>query len=1287
MNETEPSYEPNALAARTHGQKAGCSCQRQRRNTNEMTTAAVFANQLTASKRGSQSFDSQQEAYDQEAPTERRVEGAMDQREELEHEEGNVAPGDSEDKATSEQTDTEPGDAYQVPPTAKLYKKSDNGPMNWPEAERWDSRQEAGRHSGMQESRDNDESITAPGVSTGRTTADESELDVFNEGHLTPEDRSADENEFLDESTLANVDMPEEDLNEGTDDNGSQEQSSVTEDVFDHEEEEEETDRKAKLNVEEAEAPTAFMDVKLEFQAANGYESEVAAAIQAEHVEEPSERSDEEKPTEEVPFAEIQTHYEEAPSNGPDEQAIHESDEADRQQTEESRKDSIAASAEGEALEHKASRRVADEQPADATDSTAEQHQAAGETSPNEHSVNEEQKTIADEEDTVIEEGTPTEMDTKEEEEDEHMFHDYDALSMNKTMLQKQQPEESGSIIEAEEEEESEDAEASIRSQDTKEQVEEERRASVQEAIDTTEPREEAKAKVERMPSTEEVPLRKPSESSILTEEGSMRDSRKVSDAAPVATPPRKESVRRSSQLSSLSVETTEPSEEVKTEVECVPATEETSLRKPSESSVLTEEGSIRDSRKSSDVTPVETPPRKESGRRLSQLSNLSEAGSKTIEETAVESMDEELEDVFPLRKPSAKKSSEPAVTTLTPIRVGAKKFSLPTEPSHEVRSASSSRRSSDVTPAATPPRKESLQRRSDLSFASATGAPAVEEISEQDVEISTEYSLSVRKAFTRKASEPAASSPLTGSRRSSRPDHTKSLDIASETPLRRESLPLHSRLSSASNLEEKEEEMPIEQIAEPSADDGHPAQEALNGEKAQAVSTPPLTPSQAGSKRSSLAGDAKPAEVPEVPEEQSGMSSRKSSSAVPAETPSRKESMRSMSKQSTTSEASIVLKEEVQVEPEALTKDRGACQLESEEVSSSSVDQGHTKSLEQPPSKIGKLYKEIPIEAEHVPAPEESDKTIVDAQAELPSARPAEKQMEETATEMGVAEMPETEAYPEERGKEEEGRKLEANEFVATSPGKASIEAPVKTKEVQASTEYRQYYPLYESRTPATMSVSSMASSYSSDYSRPYNHYVSVFDSHVSTGPFSQSNYFTLRRSTSRERMSSSLSRAGSFSRFDSYHDFSPYTASRSTAQIPVRSTSFSRFMDYYDRVKERLKRTYSRESLYTPRMTHATYSYSNVFQPSAPLYGYNYSYSYSAPRRNVYRAYSQESVYTPTYRISSYPTTRTYGAFNKIYDYYSTIKSRYTQNSSFSPFRKIRSFYRPWRFDNSLF
>ncbi|CDW57863.1 hypothetical protein TTRE_0000615901 [Trichuris trichiura] len=1203
-------------------------------------TTAVFANQPTASNGESQSFESQQEVYGNELTTGRQNEAMND--------EGNVVvvtPNDTTDNApTIEQTDTEERETYELPPTAKLYKKSDNGLMNWPaEAERGNnSWQEARRHSDIHAAMDNDESISAPAASIGRTTADESELDVFNEEHLTSEDRSADENEFLDESTLANVDMPEEEeLNEGTEENGSQEQSSVIEDVFDQEEE---SDRQPKFNSEPTEEANAYMDVKLEYQTSNGTASQEAAQVHYEIDEQSfapiadagaaTEMSDAEKPKDEAPYMDIQTHYEQETMSDvlDDGQPVRESEEA-----EEPRKSSIITSAHEEPLE---------QPPVSENDFTPDEQQIAQEESSlHEQSVQEEQKTAAEEEEEdTTEERSATMADIQreqvDEDEDEDKYHNYDAMSLKKTSIEKQlNEEESGSVFEEEEggEEELEDAEESVRSQDMKEQPEEVRRESVQEVAETEKPIEE-----EQAPSVEEVPMRKPSE----TTSASVEMAKKISDATFA-----------------------------------------------NESNVPAEESSALGSRKGSDVSSATTLSKQESARRLSELSNVSEAGSTGLEEE-------------PYRGSILKKkSSEPIVTPLAPGKIGVKKFSLPTQQLPGLRSGSSSRKSSDVTPVESPSRRESLRSLSKLGSTPEMGG--MEEVSERDVEMSAEYSLPAgKKSFGRKASEPGQ----TVAKKLSQTDHAKSIDIpagtssrkgsnatpAESTP-RRESLRRHSKLSFASDLEEKEQEALAEQSIETPADYTQPTEEVLDRKTSETIASPPLTPSQMGSK---------PVEAPM--EESSALSSRKSSSAAAEETTSRRESLKSLSTDSAAApEALAGLKEEVQIEPDEIAT---AAQYEPEQVTSPTIEQEQPRMMEQPP--VGKFYKEIPVEEEKLVTPSEPspakksiDATPASAELETPTAQLVENKME-NAEELRLedAEIPKTEVTdkqlkPSEESykEEEEGRDVEATAFVPITPKKTPTEAPVKTREVQASTEYRQYYPLYESRTPATMSVSSMASSYSSDYSRPYNHYVSVFDSHVTTGPFSQNNYFALRRSVSRERMSSSLSRVGSFSRFDSYHDFLPYTASRSTAQIPVRSTSFSRFMDYYDRVKDRLKRTYSRESLYRPKETHATYLYSNIYQPSTTyssvyqpsvpsLYGYNYNYSYGTPRRNVYRTYSQENVYTPSYRSYSYPT-RTYGAFNKIYDYYTSVRNRYTQSSFLSPFRRIRSFYRPWKFDNSLF
>ncbi|KHJ46610.1 hypothetical protein D918_02925 [Trichuris suis] len=1178
-------------------------------------TTAVFANQPTASNGESQSFESQQEAYGDELTTGRQNEAMND--------EGNVVTPDDTDNVTIEQTDTEQRDTYELPPTAKLYKKSDNGLMNWPaEAEQRNSWQEARRHSDLHEAMDNDESTSALAASIGRTTADESELDVFNEEHLTSEDRSADENEFQDESTLANVDMPEEELNEGTEENGSQEQSSVIEDVFDQEEE---SDRQPKFNNEPTEEANAYMDVKLEYQAAYGTEAEEVAQIRSDIDEQPfapvAEGAAAEMSKDEVPYMDIQTRYdEETTAEIPDDgQPVQESDEAASKETEEPRKASVITSGHDEPLE---------QAPISADDFMPDEQQ-------------EEQKTATEEDTTIEERSLPmADVQREEEEEDEDKYHDYDAMSLKKTSIEKQlTEEESGS-----------EAEKAVRSQEMEEQLEEVRRESIQEVAEAEELIEEKQA-----PPSEEVPPRKPSE----TISASVEMEKKISDATLAA--------------SDYTSETNVPAEEV----------------------------SAMGSRKGSDVSSTTTLSKQESVRRLSELSNASEAGSKGIEEEVYAG------------SPQKKKSSEPIITPLAAGKVGAKKFSLPTAQLPGLRSGSSSRRSSDVSPVRTPPRRESLRSLSKLDSTPEMGG--MEEVFEHDVETSAEYSLPAKKLFNRKASEPGQ----TVVKKLSQTDHAKSIDIPSgassrkgsnATPAdsspRRESLRRHSKISIASDLEEKEQETPAEQSVETSADYAQPMQEVL--ETSEAIATPPLTPSQAGSKRLSLSSETKSVEA--SVEESSALSSRKSSSVVAAESPSRRESLKSLPTDSAAPEALVGLKEEAQTQP--AEEIAIAAQPEPEEVTSPIVEQEQPGIMEQPPAPVGKLYKEIPVEEEKVVAPSEPspvkeliEEASVKAEVEMPTAQPMETEMETAEPQLAAAETPETEVTekqlkPSEETykQEEEGRNVETTTaFVPISPRKAPTEAPVKTKEVQASTEYRQYYPLYESRTPATMSVSSMASSYSSDYSRPYNHYVSVFDSHVTTGPFSQSNYFALRRSVSRERMSSSLSRVGSFSRFDSYHDFLPYTASRSTAQIPVRSTSFSRFMDYYDRVKDRLKRTYSRESLYRPKETHATYSYSNIYQPSAmyssvyqpsvpSLYGYNYNYSYSTPRRNVYRTYSQENVYTPSYRSYSYPT-RTYGAFNKIYDYYTSVRNRYTQSSFLSPFRRIRSFYRPWKFDNSLF
>ncbi|KRX37321.1 hypothetical protein T05_14961 [Trichinella murrelli] len=275
------------------------------------------------------------------------------------------------------------------------------------------------------------------------------------------------------------------------------------------------------------------------------------------------------------------------------------------------------------------------------------------------------------------------------------------------------------------------------------------------------------------------------------------------------------------------------------------------------------------------------------------------------------------------------------------------------------------------------------------------------------------------------------------------------------------------------------------------------------------------------------------------------------------------------------------------------------------------------------------------------------------------------------------------------EMNKQENMNEIAAQKFDTSEQWKM-IDAEVeeikkrRNRQTHESKEIRDSYPFLPSRSSASLSLSS---SYHGDlHSRPMNHYVSIFDNQVNTGPFSQSSYgsLTRSRSRSRERLGySNMYRTSSFSKLSSYHDFDNIRWTKPSTQIPLRSTSFTAFMDYYDKVKDNLHRTYSNQKLYerktyTPRWTRSE-SRNNFW---------NY---YDQMKRDLRRTYVKPSLYESKLSYSIFPIRSR--SFDRLSSYYRRMKTEfrnanaYFKSSYTRPFSRIRSFYRPWKFDTYLF
>ncbi|OUC41203.1 hypothetical protein D917_03563 [Trichinella nativa] len=275
------------------------------------------------------------------------------------------------------------------------------------------------------------------------------------------------------------------------------------------------------------------------------------------------------------------------------------------------------------------------------------------------------------------------------------------------------------------------------------------------------------------------------------------------------------------------------------------------------------------------------------------------------------------------------------------------------------------------------------------------------------------------------------------------------------------------------------------------------------------------------------------------------------------------------------------------------------------------------------------------------------------------------------------------------EMNKQENMNEIAAQKFDTSEEWKM-IDAEVeeikkrRNRQTHESKEIRDSYPFLPSRSSASLSLSS---SYHGDlHSRPMNHYVSIFDNQVNTGPFSQSSYgsLTRSRSRSRERLGySNMYRTSSFSKLSSYHDFDNIRWTKPSTQIPLRSTSFTAFMDYYDKVKDNLHRTYSNQKLYerktyTPRWTRSE-SRNNFW---------NY---YDQMKRDLRRTYVKPSLYESKFSYSIFPIRSR--SFDRLSSYYRRMKTEfrnanaYFKSSYTRPFARIRSFYRPWKFDTYLF
>ncbi|KRX71088.1 hypothetical protein T06_9590 [Trichinella sp. T6] len=275
------------------------------------------------------------------------------------------------------------------------------------------------------------------------------------------------------------------------------------------------------------------------------------------------------------------------------------------------------------------------------------------------------------------------------------------------------------------------------------------------------------------------------------------------------------------------------------------------------------------------------------------------------------------------------------------------------------------------------------------------------------------------------------------------------------------------------------------------------------------------------------------------------------------------------------------------------------------------------------------------------------------------------------------------------EMNKQENMNEIAAQKFDTSEQWKM-IDAEVeeikkrRNRQTHESKEIRDSYPFLPSRSSASLSLSS---SYHGDlHSRPMNHYVSIFDNQVNTGPFSQSSYgsLTRSRSRSRERLGySNMYRTSSFSKLSSYHDFDNIRWTKPSTQIPLRSTSFTAFMDYYDKVKDNLHRTYSNQKLYerktyTPRWTRSE-SRNNFW---------NY---YDQMKRDLRRTYVKPSLYESKLSYSIFPIRSR--SFDRLSSYYRRMKTEfrnanaYFKSSYTRPFARIRSFYRPWKFDTYLF
>ncbi|KRZ55880.1 hypothetical protein T02_10932 [Trichinella nativa] len=275
------------------------------------------------------------------------------------------------------------------------------------------------------------------------------------------------------------------------------------------------------------------------------------------------------------------------------------------------------------------------------------------------------------------------------------------------------------------------------------------------------------------------------------------------------------------------------------------------------------------------------------------------------------------------------------------------------------------------------------------------------------------------------------------------------------------------------------------------------------------------------------------------------------------------------------------------------------------------------------------------------------------------------------------------------EMNKQENMNEIAAQKFDTSEQWKM-IDAEVeeikkrRNRQTHESKEIRDSYPFLPSRSSASLSLSS---SYHGDlHSRPMNHYVSIFDNQVNTGPFSQSSYgsLTRSRSRSRERLGySNMYRTSSFSKLSSYHDFDNIRWTKPSTQIPLRSTSFTAFMDYYDKVKDNLHRTYSNQKLYerktyTPRWTRSE-SRNNFW---------NY---YDQMKRDLRRTYVKPSLYESKFSYSIFPIRSR--SFDRLSSYYRRMKTEfrnanaYFKSSYTRPFARIRSFYRPWKFDTYLF